>query len=67
MMKQKLKTFSMLVLMLVGILAVSGSASALNGRIDLVKLDGDELAPGMNTVRDVERDNTFEVRVQLTA
>lgn len=67
MMKQKLKTVSMLVLMLVSIIAVSGSASALNGGIELVKLDGDELTPGTNTVRDIERDNTFEVRVQVTA
>lgn len=63
----KIQILSMFVLVLVGILAFSGVASALNATIDFVKVDGDELAPGLNTVNDLERDTTFEVKVKVTA
>lgn len=63
----KMKTFSMMLLVLVGIIALSGSASALNAAIDFVKLDGDTLEPGLNTVQNLERDNTFQIKVKVTA
>ena len=63
----KMKHFSALLVLLVVILTLSGSASALNAAIDFVKVDGDEMAPGLNTVQDLEKDNSFEVRVKVTA
>ena len=63
----KIKIFSAILVLLVGILALSGSVSALNAAIDFVKVDGDELAPGLNEVQDLERDNEFQVKVKVTA
>lgn len=63
----KIKTFSAILVLLVSILALSGSVNALNAAIDFVKVDGDELAPGLNEVQDLERDNDFQVKVKVTA
>jgi uncharacterized membrane protein len=62
-----MRVFGAILVLLVAILAMSGAVSALNANIDFVKVDGDELAPGLNTVQAQERDNTYEVRVKVTA
>lgn len=53
--------------MLVGMVALSGAVSALNATLDSVEVDEDELAKGLNTITNFERDNTFEVKVKVTA
>ena len=63
----KISIFSALLVILVAFVALSGVVSALNADIDFVKVDGDELAPGMNEINDLERDNSFEVKVKVTA
>ena len=63
----KIRIFSALLVFLVALIALSGSVSALNAAIDFVKLDGDELAPGLNEVNDLERDQTVQVKVKVTA
>ncbi len=63
----KITNFGMVLVVLLSILALSGSVSALNAAIDTVKLDGDEVLPGLNTLQDLERDNSFEVKVKVTA
>jgi uncharacterized membrane protein len=63
----KTKLFSVFIMLFVSFLALSGAVTAINAEIDWVKVDGDELTPGLNTIQDIERDNTFPVRVQVTA
>jgi hypothetical protein len=63
----KIRNFSMILALLVAVFALSGSVSALNATIDFVKVDGDLMATGLNTIQDLERDNTFEVKVKVTA
>ncbi len=63
----KIRTFSAILVLIVGLLAMSGAVSALNAAVDFVKVDGDQLAPGLNTVQDLEKDNSFEVKVKVTA
>lgn len=63
----KIRNFGLILALLVGIFALSGSVAALNATIDFVKVDGDEMGSGLNTVQDLERDNAFEVRVKVTA
>lgn len=46
---------------------VGGSAQALDGSIDFVKFDGDELTPGTSSVIDYQRDESYEVKVKVTA
>ena len=65
--KVKIKVLSALLLFLVGIVALSGSVSALSAKIDWVKVDNDVLSSGLNTIRDLERGNTFPVKVQVTS
>ncbi len=65
--KGKMKTFGMILVLLVGILALSGSVSALNAGIDFVKVDGDVIESGLNTIQDLERDADFKVKVKVTA
>jgi uncharacterized membrane protein len=62
-----MRVFGAILALLVTLVAMSGAVSALNASIDFVKVDGDELAPGLNTVQAQERDNTYEVRVKVTA
>lgn len=63
----KIRTFSAILVLIVGLMAMSGAVSALNAVVDFVKVDGDQLAPGLNTVQDLEKDNSFEVKVKVTA
>lgn len=63
----KIKHFSVFLVLIVSLLALGGAVSALNADIDFVKVDGDTLAPGLNTVDALERDNEFEVKVKVTA
>ena len=65
--KVKIKFLGALMLFLVGMIALSGAVSALNAKIDWVKVDNDQLSTGLNTIRDLERGNTFDVKVQVTA
>lgn len=53
--------------MLAMLIAVSGSAVALEGDIDFVKLDGDELYPGTSSIMDYSRDDSYEIKVKVTA
>jgi hypothetical protein len=63
----KLRNFGMILALLVAVFALSGSVSAINATIDFVKVDGDLMTTGLNNVQDLEKDNTFEVRVKVTA
>lgn len=67
MIRGKLKALSAFLVVLISIIAVSGAVSALNADIDFVKVDGDIMEPGLNDIQDLERDNTFEVKVKVTA
>ncbi len=58
---------SAIMVLLVALVVVSGAVSALNADLDWVKVDGDLMAPGLNSVQSLDRDNEFEVRVQFTA
>lgn len=70
MMRAKIRTFSVLLLLLVSLCALSGAASALSSSdvgIDWVKIDGDELEPGLTKDLYLERDNTFEIKVMISS
>ncbi len=63
----KIKTVGAVLVLLVGLLALSGSVSAMNADLEWVKVDGDLMSPGLNDIQDLEKDNTFDVKVKVTA
>ncbi len=63
----KMKHITGFLVLLISLFALSGVVSALNADIDWVKVDGDEMAPGLNEVQSLERDQSFEVKVRVTA
>jgi len=54
-------------LCVISMLLVSGLVSAIPITINEVKVDGTELSPGAANRLDIERDQTFPVRVELTS
>jgi hypothetical protein len=67
MIEGKMKAFGIWLVVMIGLIAMSGVVSALNAEIESVKLDGDELYVGADNTLSVERDNTFEVKVRVGA
>ncbi len=63
----KMKTLGAVLVLLVGLVVLSGAVSALNASIDWVKVDGDLMSPGLNEIQDLEKDNEFSVRVNVKA
>ena len=55
----------LLAILLVGIMALSGLATALPDIIKEVKVDGTELVPNDVTRLDLERGKDFEIKVEL--
>lgn len=64
-MENKTKMFSVLVLMLVSLLAVSAIASALPAEITEVKIDGTEITDGMKL--NIVRGQDIEVKVEVNS
>lgn len=62
----KTKVFGILALIFVAVFALSGIVSAAI-QIESVKLDGDTLNDGINTITDVERGNEFEVKISMSS
>ncbi|MBW2980933.1 hypothetical protein KY360_05955 [Candidatus Woesearchaeota archaeon] len=65
-MRKILKLFSVLAILILGILAISGVASAAITISD-VELDDDSLGDGTNIIRDVQRGDEFEVKVHVVS
>ncbi len=61
------KFSGMLAILIVCMLALTGIAAAVPVDIDKVKINGDEVDPEGATIRDIERGDSLEIRVEITA
>ena len=62
-----LKFYGNLIIVMVGLLVMSGLTSAMNVTIDMVEVDEDTVYTGLTNILDLERGETLDIKVRVTA